>query len=181
VGGRSRGLWCAGGVTASNALQGAAAVTGLGAFIVRIEPLFLAVKWAGIAYLAVLSAQALRSARRGEYASQASDPGQSGPRTRTRALQGFRQGFMSNITNPKVLVFYLAVLPQFLGPRASLAALALYAASHALLSLMYLSGVTAAIQRARRAVESRSVRRWLDAVTGVALAAFATRLALEHA
>src|SRR6185312_1259852 len=38
----------------------------------------------------------------------------------TRGLAGWRQGFISNITNPKVLVFYLAVLPQFLTPGAGL-------------------------------------------------------------
>jgi threonine/homoserine/homoserine lactone efflux protein len=45
-------------------------------------------------------------------------------------------GFLSNITNPTVLVFYLAVLPQFLGPDAGLPVLLAYALSHAALSLV---------------------------------------------
>ena len=45
-------------------------------------------------------------------------------------------GFLSNITNPKVLVFYLAVLPQFLGADAGLPVLLAYALSHAALSLV---------------------------------------------
>src|SRR5215813_2010813 len=105
VGGRRRGLWSALGVASSNATQGIAAAAGLGAIIVRIEPLFETVKWAGIAYLLFLGGQAFRSALRGQYPQQSSDD--------ARSLRGWRQGFLSNITNPKVLVFYLAVLPQF--------------------------------------------------------------------
>src|ERR671921_355944 len=69
VGGRRRGWWSAVGVCTSNLLQGAAAAAGLAAVIVRIEPLFQAIRWAGIAYLAWLAVQALCSAMRGEYAA----------------------------------------------------------------------------------------------------------------
>jgi threonine/homoserine/homoserine lactone efflux protein len=114
AGGQRRGAWSAVGVSTSNALQGLAAAAGLGAMIVRAQPLFQAVKWAGIAYLAFLGVQALRSAVAGRYPGPAAD-GDGGA---AAAVSGWRQGFVSNITNPKVLVFYLAVLPQFLGPRA---------------------------------------------------------------
>src|SRR3954463_11520167 len=67
--GRWRGAWSAGGVASSNAVQGAAAATGLGALIVRAEPVFEAIKWAGVAYLAFLGVQAVRSAVRGLYPS----------------------------------------------------------------------------------------------------------------
>lgn len=70
VGGRRRGLWSAVGVASSNATQGAAAAAGIGAVIVRVEPLFEAVKWGGIAYLLLLGGQAFRSALPGEYPQQ---------------------------------------------------------------------------------------------------------------
>jgi threonine/homoserine/homoserine lactone efflux protein len=92
---------------------------------------------------------------------------------------GFRQGFLSNVTNPKVLVFYLAVLPQFLGPEAPLAALLTLALSHAVLSLAYLSVLVLGMARARRVLTCRRVRRALDAATGVALLGFGARLATE--
>ena len=114
VGGRRRGRWTALGVSSSNLVQGTAAAFGLSALIVRIEPLFEAVKWAGVCYLAYLGAQAIRSAVRGNYPP----PGEASDTA--RGLAGWRQGFISNITNPKVLVFYLAVLPQFLTPGAGL-------------------------------------------------------------
>lgn len=67
VGGRKRGRWTALGVCTSNLAQGAAAALGLSALIVRVQPVFQAIKWAGVAYLAYLGAQAIRSAVRGQY------------------------------------------------------------------------------------------------------------------
>ena len=67
AGGRPRGLWSASGVASAAAVQGAAAAAGLGAFVLRVEPVFQAIRWAGIAYLGVLAVQALRSAVCGEY------------------------------------------------------------------------------------------------------------------
>jgi threonine/homoserine/homoserine lactone efflux protein len=177
TGGRRRGWWSAVGVASSNATQGALAAAGLGAVIVRVEPLFQAVKFAGIAYLLFLGAQALRSAWRGDYAQQPTDvDGDDG-----RALRGWRQGFLSNITNPKVVVFYLAVLPQFIGAHAAVLTLLLFALSHALLSLLYLLVLVTVLARARRVLARRRVRRALDIATGTALVGFGARLATEHA
>ena len=130
VGGRRRGRWTALGVSSSNLVQGTAAALGLSALIVRVQPLFEAIKWAGVGYLAYLGVQAIRSALRGQY--QPADEADSGGQA--RGLAGWRQGFISNITNPKVLVFYLAVLPQFLTPGAGFGWLLVLAWSHAVLA-----------------------------------------------
>jgi threonine/homoserine/homoserine lactone efflux protein len=177
--GRWRGGWAAAGVACSNAVQGAAAAAGLGVVIVRVQPLFEAIKWAGAAYLVYLGAQSLRSAVRGQYPPL--DARGHRPRTGGVAVAGWRQGFLSNITNPKVLVFYLAVLPQFLPAKAGAAVLLAFALSHAVLSLSYLLLLTLALQRARRILERRRVRRALDATTGAALLGFGARLVAEHA
>jgi threonine/homoserine/homoserine lactone efflux protein len=65
-----------------------------------------------------------------------------------------------------MLVFYLAVLPQFLGPNAGLPVL-IYALSHAALSLIYLTLLVAGMSRALRLLARRRVRRVLDGVTGL--------------
>jgi threonine/homoserine/homoserine lactone efflux protein len=165
-------------VASSNAVQGAAAATGLGAVIVRVEPLFEAIKWAGVAYLVFLGAQAVRSAIKGEYPSLGDDAADR--RASGAALGGWRQGFLSNITNPKVLVFYLAVLPQFLSGDAGTPVLLVFALSHALLSLLYLLTLSTFLHRVRRVLTRRRVRRGLDAATGTALLGFSARLAAEH-
>ena len=175
-GGRRRGWWSALGIGCASAVQGTAAAAGLGAVLLRVEPLFQAVRWAGIGYLVVLGVQSLRSAVAGRY------PALDGPGGGTgEALAGWRQGFLTNITNPKVLVFYLAVLPQFLGAGAAVPAVALFALSHAVLGLLYLAGLVAVLHRARQVLSRRPVRRALDALTGAALLGFGVRLATERA
>src|SRR5689334_9090758 len=67
VRGRQRGRWTALGVSSSNLVQGTAAAVGLSTLIVKSQPPVEAIKWAGVAYLAYLGAQAVRSARRGQY------------------------------------------------------------------------------------------------------------------
>ncbi len=177
--GRWRGGWAAAGVTSSNAVQGAAAAAGLGAVIVRMQPLFEAVKWAGAGYLVYLGVQSLRSAASGRYPPL--DTGGGPPRTGGAALAGWRQGFLSNITNPKVLVFYLAVLPQFLPAHAGVPVLLAFALSHAVLSFGYLLLLTLVLQHARPLLERRRVRRALDVTTGAVLIGFSARLVAEHA
>ncbi len=62
AGGPSQGRWAAGGVALGSAVQGAAAASGLSALIVRAQPVFQGIKWAGVAYLALLGAQATLAA-----------------------------------------------------------------------------------------------------------------------
>lgn len=173
TGGRRRGAWTSVGVATSNAVQGLAAALGLGAVILRSQPLFEAVRWAGVVYLGYLGLQALRSAVRG------GDPGTpSGAVAPGReAMVGWRQGFLSNITNPKVLAFYLAVLPQFLSPGSATAQILVFALTHAVLGLLWLLVLVAALDRARGWLARRPVRRALDAVTGTLLLGFSVRLA----
>ena len=130
----------------------------------------------GITYLVFLAVQALRSAVRGEYLQ----PDAGGRPSRAAAWTGWRQGFLSTITNPRVLVFYLAVLPQFLSPGAGLGLLIGYALSHAVLGVGHSVALVLLLARARRLMARRAVRRRLDAVTGVVLLGFGARLALER-
>jgi threonine/homoserine/homoserine lactone efflux protein len=175
AGGRRRGGWTALGVATSNFVQGTAAAAGLGALIMRAQPVFEVIKWAGVAYLAFLGVQTLRSAVRGRYAPP--DGSAGGHRV---SFTGWRQGFLSNITNPKVLVFYLAVLPQFLTPGTGPGWLLALAWSHALLSLGYLLALTTGLHGVRGLLLRRRVRRGLDAATGSVLLGFSARLATEH-
>ena len=172
--GRWRGAWCAVGVTCSNVVQGGLAAAGISTLLVRARPVFEAVSWLGVAYLGYLGVQAIRSAVRGEYPPVSPGRGRVGS-----AFGGWRQGFLSNITNPKVLVFYLAVLPQFLPARPAVVVLFLFAVSHALLGLVYLGVVAVLLHRARRVLQRRRVRRVMDGATGTALLGFGLTLAVE--
>lgn len=178
AGGRSRGAWAGAGVACSNAVQGGVAATGLGVLIVASQPVFSAIKWAGVGYLLLLGTQAIRSARRGRY--DAVERGAPSTSTRRAAWSGWRQGFLSNVTNPKVLIFYLAVLPQFLPRDAATWQLAALALTHAVLSFSYLLLLVAGLHRVRRLITRRSSRRVLDAGTGAAMIGFGGFLAREQ-
>ncbi len=174
--GRAAGLYTTLGVVASCLVQGTLAAFGVGVVIARSQPLFLTIRWAGIVYLCYLGVQALLSARRGTGA----EPGPAMTMPSPQRLAALRQGFVCNITNPKVLALYLSVLPQFLGHAGTPAidALAL-AYTHALLGMLWLLELVAFLQRVRPWIQRRRVQRGLDAATGTVLIGFASTLAVE--
>ena len=88
------------------------------------------------------------------------------------------QGVLSNITNPKILVFYLSVLPQFL-PTGSFTALwgLLLVAIHLAVTWTWYPLVVAFAVRARQALLRQRVRDWMDRITATVLIALGVRLA----
>ncbi|MGK2874587.1 MAG: LysE family translocator [Nocardioides sp.] len=175
AGGRSRGLWTMLGILIANVVQAAAVVTGLGAIIANSQPVFNTVKWLGVAYLVYLGASAILAAAKGsEEGWHDPNRGQVG---RGRAV---RQGFLCNITNPKVLAFNLAVLPQFVSTDASMAELALYAFTLACVGMAVLLGVVVGASTARDLISKAGFRRGIDGTVGVVMLGFAGALAAEH-
>ncbi|MGW4519652.1 LysE family translocator [Amycolatopsis sp. NPDC004378] len=174
TGGARGGGWACAGISVANFLQGTAAALGLGAVITRYQPLFETVKWLGAAYLVFLGVQALRGAWRGDY--EALDDVR-----RARASRGrrFREGFLSNITNPKVIVLYLSVLPQFLTPESGFGDSLLLAYTVAALGVVWQVLLLLFVHRVRSWLRRRRVRRAMDGATGAALIGFGAALALE--
>lgn len=170
--GRAAGIATALGIGAASSIQAILVSLGIGAIIVASQPLFEAIRWAGVVYLLWLGVAALRSAVRGDY-GDASDAAARGP------LLGFRDGVLCNITNPKMFVFYLALLPQFVGPAASVGTWVLFAMMVPLLGTAFLIGMTLVIDVARRVLLRRVVRRTIDGASGMLLIAFGLRLARE--
>ena len=93
----------------------------------------------------------------------------------------FLEGFLSNVLNPKTAVFYLAFLPQFIGPTEPVLTKSLLLASiHYLEGILWLVALSILFDRVRRVVMRSAVRRWLDGVCGVMLVGFGARLVLER-
>lgn len=178
VRGRGAGLVTMAGVSTAGAVQGLLAAGGLGAIIVASEPLFLTVKWVGAAYLLWLGLHALWTAWRGDFGSAPEEPVSA----RGRGGRGrvFAQGFLCNITNPKVLAFNLAVLPQFVGDGAGVPVLALYALSLVALGSVYLSAVVLLADRARSFLSAPRVRRRIEGSMGAAMIGFSAKVATTH-
>jgi RhtB (resistance to homoserine/threonine) family protein len=175
TGGARGGGWACAGISVANFLQGTAAALGLGAVITRYQPVFETVKWLGAAYLVFLGIQALRGAWRGDY--EALDDVRKARASRARR---FREGFLSNITNPKVIVLYLSVLPQFLTPGVTDQGDALLLAyTVAALGVVWQVVLLLFVHRVRGWLQRRKVRRAMDGITGTALLGFGAALALE--
>lgn len=175
VGGSANGLWTALGITAAGTIQGLLAAAGLGAIIARTEIVFEVIRWAGVLYLIYLAVQSVRSALRRDGGWDLTGSGARRPR-RWRSL---RAGFLCNITNPKVLAFNLAVLPQFVGSGGSVLTFAAYALTLTAIGAVVLLVVVAIAGRVRRALQSSRVRRGVDGGTAAVFAGFATALAAE--
>ncbi|KZB83872.1 LysE family translocator [Amycolatopsis regifaucium] len=174
-GGSHGGFLATAGIFVGNVVQGTAAALGLGVVIAQSQPVFVTLKWLGAAYLVFLGFQALRGAWRGDYSGVEAVKHQ-----RAGGFRRFREGFVSNITNPKVLVLYLSVLPQFLDPATTSAWHALLLAyTVAVLGFIWLMVLLFFVHRVRTWLERRKVRRALDGVTGTALVGFGAALVFE--
>lgn len=160
AGGRSAGTFSSLGVITSSSVQATAAAFGVGALIARSQPLFEALRWAGVCYLAYLAFQALRTASRRDTIEPLPEDGVP---PNGRRVAAWRQGFLSNITNPKVLALYLSVLPQFLRPgeTSPLPGLTL-AYTFVVLSLLWLAVVVWSLHRLSRWLRRPRVRRAVD-------------------
>jgi threonine/homoserine/homoserine lactone efflux protein len=175
AGGRARGLWTMAGISTAGALQGVLAATGLGAAIEHARPVFLVIRWAGVVYLVYLGVMALVAAARDR-----GDGWSLGSAGRGWTPVGaYRQGFLCNATNPKVLAFNLAVLPQFAGDQAGIVSLLVYALTLTVVGAVVLFAVVAAAGVAQRLVKQARVRRGIDGAAGVVFIGFATALAID--
>ena len=91
----------------------------------------------------------------------------------------YRQGFLSNLGNPKIAVFFISVLPQ-LAHGTSFVTFAVLGAVFCGLTFLWLAAYTVAVAKAGDVLRKPSVRRVLDGITGLVLIGFGLRLATEH-
>jgi len=171
-GGRSSGVFTAAGVATGQAFWTLAASLGLAAILSASEPAFLAVRLAGAAYLVFLGAQTLWRAFR-------SHSNELAPRGTGRSSVAFRQGVISNLGNPKMVVFFTSLLPQFGG--GSFAALLLLGLVFCSMTLLWLTCYAVAVARAGDFLRRTGIRRVLETLTGAVLVGLGIRLATEKA
>jgi threonine/homoserine/homoserine lactone efflux protein len=170
TGGRQAGSCTALGVASGQALWTAAASAGITALLVASEPAFLALRVAGGAYLVLLGALALRDAVRSGWRHDAVAGEAPAAARGVGRLRAYRQGLLSNLGNPKMAVFFVSLLPQFVpGGHASLGALLGLGLTFCLMTLAWLTAYAVAVARAGRLLRRPAVRRVLDGLTGTAL------------
>ena len=188
-GGLRAGFAAAAGITAGCAVHALAAALGLSALLALSATAFSVVKWLGAAYLLWLAWGLLRAALwapapAGDAADARAEADGTAPAVATVAHPSgavdFRKGLFTNVLNPKVGLFFLAFLPQFIAastPHKSLA-FALLGAWFVVQGGLFLVGLVLLSGSLRRVRWSASAGRWAQGLAAALFAALAMRLAL---
>ncbi|ESJ25402.1 MULTISPECIES: LysE family translocator [Cupriavidus] len=180
--GRAAGVMSSLGVSAGCCVHALATAFGLTAVLAASPVAFTVIKYAGGAYLAWLGLKLLWSSwRRPASGAQATVQAAAADRRGLRAL--FMQGFLTNVLNPKVILFFVSFIPQFVDPRAgqqTLAFLALGAIMVAMSTVWTVAVAWMAGTLTRRAGQAPRLKCWLDRVIGVAFIGLGARLAMTQ-
>ena len=158
------GVWNGIGMQAASLILVAVVSLGLGAILLASETLFAAVKWFGVAYLIYLGIVTWRSPARGFV-----DKGDDHLRS---AQDIFLRGFFVNITNPKGIIFFAAVLPQFIDVARPVAMqYAILAATTFAVDIVVMSAYTLLASRVLRVMKDPANLRWMNRGLGAAFVA----------
>jgi homoserine/homoserine lactone efflux protein len=163
------GVWNGVGMQAANGVLIAIVSLGLGAVLLASETLFTVIKWIGVAYLLYLGIATWRAPvkafeRKSDDAHTPKDV--------------FLKGFLVNITNPKGIIFYVAILPQFIDvQRPQPTQYAILAATTLIVDLVIMSGYTAVAARVLRVMRDPARLRWVNRTLGGAFVAAGVALA----
>ena len=160
------------GIVSGLLVWGLLTVAGLAALLAASATAYTVVKFVGAAYLIFLGLQAIWQSRTIGSATAAAT-------SALGAEKGFRVGFVSNLLNPKIAVFYTGLLPNLVPPGAptgvTLVGLVLV---HCLLSLAWLTLYAGLLLRASGFLQRPSIRQAVERLTGVVLIGFGVRVAL---
>ena len=173
--GRRRAMLTIVGICAGCVIHATASALGLSAILATSATAFNVVKTLGAGYLIWIGVQSIRESR------SPAAPAHSSESSKRARLGPFLQGFLTNILNPKVAVFYLTFLPQFISPGEPVLKRSLLLASiHIAMGFVWLTAYAWFIDRVGAVLTRPRVKAWLERVTGGLLIALGARLAWER-
>jgi threonine/homoserine/homoserine lactone efflux protein len=173
-GGRRAGFLTSLGIAAGQQGWTLVAAIGLTALLIASEPVFLAIRLFGAAYLVWLGAHSLWAALRGHGRETRSAGGTRSPG------RWFRQGAISNLSNPKMAILFTSLMPPFLPPGVPpFAGFLMLGAMFSAMTVLWLAGYALVVERAGDRLRRGPLRRALDAITGAILVALGIRVATE--
>ncbi|MCG9752486.1 LysE family translocator [Vibrio brasiliensis] len=149
---------------------------GISALLAQSAELFSFIKMLGAAYLIWLGLNSLKmvlSKQQGLDIKEGSDHSLSVKRS-------LREGFLSNVLNPKTAVFYLAFLPQFIDPQGSPLLQSLFMAGiHFVIAMCWQCGLAGALTSAKSLLKSPRFMTWMEGTTGAVLVLLGAKLIVE--
>lgn len=168
--GQAAALWASGGVLSANMVYFAVSATGLGAILLASWELFVLIKWLGAAWLIWLGIQALRTRAAAAPAMAAADPLKGG--------RVFRGGLLMKLADPKTLLYFGALLPQFIDPAGSvLLQILILGATSVVIEFAVLAAYGSLAGRLRAFATRPSVFVWFERTAGSLLVAAGLGLA----
>lgn len=175
IDGRRSALMASGGIGLGCLAWGGAVSLGLGALLKASELAFTAFKLAGGAYLVWMGWKLLTKPRSNMETSAVKA-------SSSHSWGAFKRGFITNLLNPKVGVFYVTFLPQFVPSEAEVAAYSFFRASiHVLLTLAWFIILVAATVPLERFLRRPAAVKTLDRLTGCVFLGFGFKLATSSA
>ncbi|EHH68163.1 amino acid efflux protein [Gluconobacter morbifer G707] len=169
------GLAAVAGICLGLGVWGLGAAFGLTALLAASRTAFMIVKWAGALYLAWIGIRLLLHPRTSLMTAEAGATGRQDVQT------SFRCGLFTNLLNPKVGVFYMTFLPQFIPPHVNVRDFSLLLTGiQTFLSFFWLALLVALTVPLGRFLSSPAVVRRMDRLTGCIFLAFGLKLALSH-
>ena len=161
---------------------GCASAAGVTAVLVASKVAFEVLRIVGAAYLTFVGARLLYQSRRAARRQEQTRVAGTGwtPGSSSSGPEAFRTGLFTNLLNPKVGVFYMTLLPQFVPAHVPAFTFSVMLASiHVAEGTAWFAVLTAATARVRRLIARAAVKRWLDRLTACVFIAFGARLAVE--
>jgi len=173
AGGRIAGLATSAGTCSGLVVHASAAALGLSALLLASSRAYTVVKLVGAGYLVFLGLRTFLRAGQKEHGGDAI--------ASVRPWAAYRQGVMTNVLNPKVALFFVSLLPQFVQEGDGFVwRLLLLAGLFIAMGLVWLTAYTFALHSVDRFLRRGSIRTAIERVTGAALVALGMRLAFDR-
>nr|WP_276613696.1 LysE family translocator [Pectobacterium carotovorum] len=173
VEGSKKAFHAAFGINVGCLIWGAMVAFGLGTLIAASELAYNILKWCGAAYLCWLGLQMILKPR--------TELVMAAPQGVPKQQNWFLRGMLGNVLNPKIGVFYVSFLPQFIPAGHSVVLWTyLLVLIHVFIGTLWSSTLIAATRPLSRFLRRGSVVKWMDRMTGVIFLAFAARLVLSR-
>jgi len=157
-------------------VHGTLSIFGISVLLVQSAQIFLIFKLLGATYLIWIGMKALLNAFKVSRTQSLHLAQKTIKPISIRAA--FLEGFLTNVLNPKVSMFYLAAFPQFISiNESSINAYALVSA-HAIVNFVWFSIMVLMLSRIKKVTNNIRFKKWLNAITGIVFIGFGTKLAL---
>ncbi|KKK39158.1 amino acid transporter LysE [Mesobacillus campisalis] len=174
--GRAGGLKTALGTCCALLIHTSAAVLGLSAIIVKSSFLFSVFKYVGAVYLIYLGAKTLWTMKKGQPAVE------TNTKSRFANTSCFKQGFLTNLLNPKVAVFFLTFLPQFVESGSNnFVPFFIMGLTYTVLTAVWFFLYVYLIDQISAFMKKPRTQNMIEGITGTILIGFGIKLALEKA